>query len=84
LLDDARDPFAVEILADHHDNAAPAKKICRGQHAAVPERHDRTPSAAFELQVLEPLDFPIQRRAERGDQRHTECGYGRSLRPFDS
>ena len=59
-------PFAVEVLAGHRDDAAIAPVERRGQDPAMPEREDRRPARPHQLVVvLRALDPPAQRPAER-------------------
>ena len=72
-LDDPRDPLAVEVLAGDDDDAAAAEVEGGRQNAAVPERHDRLPArGADRVEMLQALDAPAQRVAERVDQRVAE------------
>ena len=68
-LDDAGDPFAVEVLAGDDDDAAAAEVVGGGKNAAVPERHHRLVAGCDDrVEMLEPVGLPAQRRPERGDQ----------------
>src|SRR5688500_13936073 len=80
-LDDARDPLAVEVLAGDDDDAAAAEVEGGGQDAAVPERHDRLAARGDDrVEVLEPLDAPAQRVAERRDHWVADAGNRGRLR----
>src|SRR5262249_25470825 len=55
-LDDARDPFAVEVFARDHDDAAPAEIVGGRKNAAVPEHHDRLLAGSGDaIEVIEAL-----------------------------
>src|SRR5436853_252572 len=64
-FDDPRDPFPVEIFARDDHDAAPAEEIGGRQNTAMPEGHDRLPSARGDrLEMLEPLGAPAKRRPQ--------------------
>ena len=68
-LDDARNPFAVEVLArDDHDRAVP-EEVGGREDAAVPEGKDRRPTGSRDrLEMLEAVGVPAKRRGQRCDQ----------------
>src|SRR5688572_28288097 len=67
-LDDACDPLTVEVLAGDDDDAAAAEIESGRQNAPMPERHHRLASRGDDrLVVMQALDAPAQRVAERVD-----------------
>ena len=78
--DDARDPFAVEVLAGDDDDAATLEVDRAGQDAAVPERVNRMAERLGGLQMFEPVDAVPVGRAERREQRVAEAADGGELR----
>src|SRR5207248_8825674 len=83
-LDDAGNPLAVEVLARDDDDAAVAEEDRGRQDAAVPERHDRLVAAKDDgVVVLEAVDAPLERRAERGAEAIANRGDRRGLQSLD-
>ena len=70
VLDDPRDPLAVEVLARHDNDAAVAEEIRGRQNAPVPERHDGCPPARQHVvEVGDALGAPPPGPTERRDER---------------
>src|SRR5262249_50041141 len=80
--DDPRNPLAVEILADHHDDPAIAKVVGRREHSTVPEGHNRTPAATVEIEAAQPFGPPRQRPSKRRDHRNPDGSNRRHLGPL--
>src|SRR5262245_61458524 len=65
-LDDAGDPFSVEVLARDDDDAAAAEVVRRRKDAAVPEGHHRLAAAGDDrVEMFETFGLPPKRGSEK-------------------
>ena len=67
-MNDARDKFAVEILADHHHHAALAPVPDGRKNLAVPEGNNKALAAPHGFFIIMPaVNFPAQAATDQQD-----------------